>query len=245
MISDINNEPLFTEVSTSYVFRHSGEEIDVLVSNGNVWFHGSDVLRFARFTEHAKGGFGRTLKRISPPDIIKIKDTSFRFPDGRRNRGTFISPRGFLELVESSRKGYNPIMAGWFTEWMEKNLFTEDRDASHWSPARKEPVKLQPVIRSSSSSTDEETERDPMAPVGPNPRLNDGTTINPDEVQFCLCGRTCKCDLREIRPHHPPETGDWIDHGDDFSPETAWPAVWKKVIHEGAGPDYFNSLGIP
>ncbi|WP_170334945.1 hypothetical protein [Ruegeria arenilitoris] len=216
MFTDINNEPLFTEVSARHVFSHDGEEIDILVSNGNIWFHGSDVLRFARFTEHVKGGFGRTLKRVSPPDIIKIKDTPFRFPDGHRNRGSLISPRGFIELVESSRKGYNPIMAGWFTEWLERNLFTDGKDADFWSPARKEMIKLQPVFRSSSRSTYDETERDPLAPVGPNPRLNDGTPINSDEVQFCLCGHTCKCELRYIKPNHPPETDDWIDHGDDI-----------------------------
>lgn len=244
MLTDINNAPLFTDVFTRHVFSHNGEDIDILVSNGNVWFHGSDVLRFARFTEHAKGGFGRTLKRVSPPDIIKIKETPFRFPDGRRNRGAFISPRGFIELVENSRKGYNKILAGFFADWMRDNLFTDGRNADFWSPAREEPVKLQPVFRATSFPDDKETKLDPLAPVGPNPRLNDGTAIKPDEVQFCLCGRACKCELREIRPHHPPETDDWIDHGDDFSPETSWPVVWAKVIHEGAGPDYFNSLTL-
>ncbi len=181
----------FTHTTKSFEDPISGEvAFDVIETNGNLWFNGSDTVKLMGFPPHHKGGYGRTLRRISPPDIIKIKDTPLRFTDGRRNSGSLISPRAVLQLHEGKTQSYNPIKAVQFVEWMNDTVLTGGLDAEAWSPARQEPATLEPVFRSVIKVVDENENGeplDPRRPIGQYQSITDGVPIDRDEVEFCLC----------------------------------------------------------
>lgn len=172
------------------------------------------------------------LQRIAAPDVIKIKDTPFRFTDGRRNGGSLVSPRAILEFAyEKKTQGLNPFKAWPFAEWMNKTLLPDGTDAEAWSPALKPPPTLEPVFRKVTTVVDEDEQGrplDPLRPRVPYHGLITDTPIKPDEVEFCLCpskrddqGR-CWCQGKGgIRsalpvPFVPYEGDEVIDEDDNF-----------------------------
>lgn len=192
---DHDGNALFTEDHEHATINFGGTEVDIIRTNGNLWLSGSETMEAMGFPQHKSGGHGRRLRRIDQPDIIKISDTPFRFSDGRRNRGSFISPRAVLKFAEGGTQGFNPIMANAFVALMEEYFFTNMSDAEALSPAKTKPVSLEPVFHSVERVCDRDErgmELDPLRPVGVYLYAYDNAPIAFDEVEFCLC-----CDERD------------------------------------------------
>ncbi|MGR3621046.1 hypothetical protein [Pseudophaeobacter sp.] len=187
---DDDGQPIFTDNFIHEIIAFEENDFDIIKTNGNIWFNGSDVLNAMGFLQHKSGGQSRRLNRISHPDIIKISDTNFRFPDGRRNRGSLISPRAVLQFAEGGTQGFNQIKALPFVDWMTAAVLSDGLDAEAWSPARAAPVVLAPVFHKTeiAENKDEQgRELDPLRPIGIYPTTTDGAPIGPDEVEFCMC----------------------------------------------------------
>lgn len=165
-------------------------KLDVIETNGNVWFSAPQALALMGFTPHAKGGYHERLKRLCHLDVIKIKDTPFSFSDKRRNRGALISPRAVLEFANSKVPGQNTIASIAFVEWIYANLFIDEQDAIAFSPAKDGSPKIAPVFRSVVSAIDEDEQGrplDPSRPVGLYAPMATIRTLAHDEGEFCLC----------------------------------------------------------
>lgn len=236
-IVDDEGNTLFADTFDHSTHDANGVTIDVISTGGNLWLVGSDVLDAMGFTQHKSGGHSRRLKRTSHPDIIKIADTPFRFTDGRRNRGSFISPRAVMKYAEGKTQGYNPFKALPFIEWMNERLLTDGRDADGWSPAKEKPITLEPVFREVITAKDENEAGEPLDPLRPKgvyPMATVGDPIKHDEVEFCMCPEPweglgkCWCGGKgRIRsaipvPYVPYNGDEVLDDEDDFSPFTAW-----------------------
>lgn len=230
--TDDDGQPIFTDDFTHRVVSYDGEDLDVIETNGNLWLTGAQAAEAMGFPQHKSGGYGRMLQRIAPPDVIKIKDTPFRFTDGRRNGGSLVSPRAIFELAYGKKtQGQNPFKAWPFAEWIKETLLPDGTDAEAWSPARKAPETLEPVFRKVVTVVDEDEQGrplDPLRPTAPYHGLADTAPIQSDEVEFCLCpfdwdglGK-CWCGgkggVRSARPAPfvPYDGDEVIDGEDDF-----------------------------
>ena len=76
-----------------------GVSIDIINLDGKIWFSAPAILMAMGFPNDGKNTSQR-LKRVCPPDIIKVTDTPFRFTDSRRNRGSLISPRAVMLFAQ-------------------------------------------------------------------------------------------------------------------------------------------------
>lgn len=232
---DHDGNALFAEDHQHATINFGGTELDVIKTNGNLWLSGSETMQAMGFQQHKSGGHGRRLQRIDHPDIIKISDTPFRFSDGRRNRGSFISPRAVLKFAEGGTQGFNPIMANAFVEWMKETLFPNGSDAEALSPAKKHRVSLELVFHAIERVVDRDErglELDPLRPVGVYLYAYDNSPLPFDEVEFCLCGDErdglgkCWCRGRGgirkslLKPYIPYDGDEVIDLDDDGS--TPW-----------------------
>ncbi|WP_171132534.1 hypothetical protein [Ruegeria sp. HKCCA5014] len=244
MRTDAIGRPLFDESSFNHVILIFNDllidnhPINVITSGGRKWVYAPDALSAAGVPEAKSGGYSKTLGRIHDMDKVKIAETPFSFDDKRKDRGSLISPCAITALLHKTSRGRNPIATLGFVEWMNEHVM-EGQSAEHWSPQK--PVGLEPVFREAKhhQPTKDNTERDPLAPIGLYRWTNDNRPLGGDEVQFCLCQKTCRCRLMELKPYvHKGD--DVVDVYDDFEPTTAWPKVWAKVSREGARADYFN-----
>jgi hypothetical protein len=82
--------------------------------------------------EHRKHD-ARRRQPFDHADKIKFAETTFRFTDGRRDRGTQISAKAIVEYSESRVRGFNAIKAYAFVAWMNDTPLTDGRDADGWS----------------------------------------------------------------------------------------------------------------
>lgn len=180
--------PMLTNTPLSVYNDFDGDKtVDMIKTNGNLWLFASDVVGMvglnAKDTKHT----GRLLKRLDHPDNIKINNTPFRFNDGRRNRGSLVSPRGVIFLADGKRGAYNPIKATGFVDWMNQQLLC-GYDSHHWSPAKHVIEQLGPIFRKVSHEQPEDNpELDPLRPVGRYLPLVNLPPLQVDEVEFCLC----------------------------------------------------------
>lgn len=189
-LTDNDGQPIFIDSFDHRQMMFEDMTIDIVETNGNIWLNGADILAAMGFQPHHKGGFGRMLKRIDHPDIIKITDTSFRFSDGRRNRGSFISPRAVVQFADGKTQGRNPIKITSFVTWLDESVLIEGRDADGWSPAKKMPISLEPVFHQIIKAVTEDQqgrELDPLRTVRANLLFMTETPIRPDEYEFCIC----------------------------------------------------------
>lgn len=238
-IVDQDGIPLFTEDFDYRLLDANGIPIDVITTNGNLWLSAPPVMEAMGMIANGKGDYARRLNRIDHPDIIRVSDTPFRFADGRRNRGSFISPRAVLKFAEGGTQGFNPFKAIPFVDWMKETLLTEG-DAETWSPARKLPVAFEPVFHKVEKMKDQnETGQplDPLRPVGLYLPMHSTLTLDSHELEFCLCAThreglgKCWCGgkggLRSaLAASFEPYMGDEvIDDDDDFLPVIVWPRV--------------------
>ncbi|MDQ2091059.1 hypothetical protein [Marimonas arenosa] len=236
LLLDHHGYPLFGDVFHHRTETFGGAAIDIIETNGNIWFSGSDALNSMGFEPHRSGGQGRRLKRIEHPDIIKIADTPFRFADGRRNRGSFISPRAILKFADSKTQGFNPFKALPFAEWMKDIAISGGKDAEACSPARPPPTTQAPIFHAIEKVADKDEhghDLDQQRPVGIYQHVADSRPILHDEIEFCLCSDErvglgkCWCRGKGgIRSCLPPlrvvyEGDDVIDDGDDGT-ESGW-----------------------
>ena len=184
---DHDGEALFTDNYDHPVIVYQDtdgpKEIDLIKTQGNLWFSANQVMEVMGFSVNDTGNSGRTLRRIVQPDIIKIKDTPFRFSDGRRNRGSLISPRAVEFFVEGKTKGFHPIKAIGFSSWVAESCL-EGHDADHWSPAKREVQSLGPVFHKiiKAEHEDEAEELDPLRPTGPYPPTLAPPFLKPNEI---------------------------------------------------------------
>lgn len=234
--TDNDGQPIFTDNFVHKEVPFENVMIDVIETNGNLWLSATDALSAMGFQPHHKGGFSRTLQRAEYPDLIKITDTAFRFTDGRRNRGSLISPRAVVQFADGKTQGRNPIMVNTFIVWMEEHLLIIGGDANTWSPARKTAVTLDPVFHSVITVFDKDQqgrELDPLRPKGLYRAADYKSPIGLDELEFCLCGsgwdgfEKCWCDgkgrLRRAIPEPivPYDGNDVLDLEDNFV-EPCW-----------------------
>lgn len=220
-IVDHDGRPLFADDFTHSVHEVAGVSIDVIETSANLWLSGPSVMEAMGFQpDGAGGGYGRRLSRIDHPDIIMITDTPFRFTDGRRNKGSLISPRAVHRFAEGRVKGFNAIKAYAFLQWMDETLWTEG-DEETWSPKRPIPASIEPVFRKVIRVRDENQYGellDPLRPTGPYHGLGHFGPLRPDEIEFATDGFDIPQRVRRI------ELDDdlLIDGQDDFSPLTQW-----------------------
>ncbi|EAQ45629.1 hypothetical protein MED193_08248 [Roseobacter sp. MED193] len=188
-------DALFTDdyehAVTVYTDLSGNRNVDFIKTNGNLWLSASAVIEMvglnAKDTKHT----GRLLARLDHPDIIKIKDTPFRFTDGRRNRGSLVSPRAVKVLADGKTGDFNPIMATNFVDWLNEHLLA-GQDMDHWSPAKRKIERTEPVFRKvTHEKPHDHPELDPLRPVGRYLPLTNVPPLQVDEVEFCLC-----CDER-------------------------------------------------
>jgi hypothetical protein len=233
---DNDGQPIFAETFDHRQVPFENIMIDVIETNGNLWFNGADVLPAMGFQPHHKGGFGRMLQRIDHPDIIKITDTGFRSTDGRRNRGFLISPRAVVQFADGKTQGRNPIKINNFITWMEEHVLIGGRDAKAWSPAKKAAVTLEPVFHRIVRVIDQDEHGRDLDPLRPRRLYRTATLespIGPDEIEFCLCGGSweglgkCWCGGKgRLRvaipaPFIPYDGDDVLDLDDDLT-EPRW-----------------------
>ncbi|MFG6577462.1 hypothetical protein ACGYK6_16390 [Sulfitobacter sp. 1A15333] len=220
-IVDHDGTSLFVDDFTHTTHDADGTSINVFKTNGNLWFSGPDVMMAMGFREEgAGGGYARRLSRIDHPDIIKIADTPFRFADGRRNRGSLISPRAVHRFAEGKVRNFNPIKAYAFLQWMKEALLA-DGDEETWSPARPPPTSSEPVFRDVIKVTDENEygeALDPLRPMGDYHGLGHLGPLLLDEIEFPVDGHGI-FNLRQ--PAEIPD-GLIIDDDDDFLPLKPW-----------------------
>lgn len=187
---DHEGEALFTDdydhSVAVYQDTDGPKEIDIIKTNGNLWFSGNQVLEMMGFNVNDTGNSARTLRRIEHPDIIKIKDTPFRFTDGRRNRGSLICPSAVMFFVEGKTKGFHPIKAVGFSSWLTESCL-EGHDADHWSPAKQKVQSLEPVFHKiiNTKHEIEAEELDPLRPIGPYPPTLSPPLLKSNEIEFC------------------------------------------------------------
>ncbi|WP_417733494.1 hypothetical protein [Roseovarius sp.] len=218
---DHDGIPLFVNDFTHTAHDVDGTSIDVIKTNGNLWLSGPAVMEAMGFQpDGAGGGYARRLSRIDHPDIIKIIDTPFRFADGRRNKGSLISPRAVHRFAEGRVKGFNAIKAYAFLQWMDETLWTEG-DEKTWSPKRPVPAAVEPVFREVIRVRDENQygePLDPLRPTGPYHGLGHFGPLRHDEIEFAIDDSDIPQRVRRI------ELDDdlLIDDEDDFSPLTSW-----------------------
>jgi len=196
---DHDGNPLFSDdcalAEHKYVCCSAEEHlVEVIQTAGNIWFPASTVIDLmgmnAKETKHS----GRVLRRIEHPDVIKIADTPFRFSDGRRNRGSLISPRALQVFGDGGTKGYHPIKANAFLAWVQDDLLRGD-SLDKWSPKAAPKVQLEPKFREVTKVFDEDEQGrplDPLRPTGPYRNSVNPQRLQPDEVEFCLGGRDCE-----------------------------------------------------
>lgn len=186
----------FNHITAVYEDTDGLKDIDIIKTNGNIWLSGNQVMEVMGFNAAETKHTGRALSRIDHPDIIKITDTPFRFTDGRRNRGSLVSPRAVMIFCHSKTKGLNPIRANRFTEWMTEHLL-DGHDAAYRSPAKQAVSRLEPVFREVIIAKHEiEDERlDPMRPSGPYKHTFAPPLLRLDEVEFCE-GKFINCPNR-------------------------------------------------
>jgi len=166
------------------------KEVDVIKTGGNIWFHASSAVELMGMSTDDAKNTARTLKRIDHPDIIKIKDTPFRFPDGRRNRGSFLSPRAIAVLAEKKTKNYNPFKALRFRDWMQDEILMGQPPKS-WSPAKHEKSSFSPTFHAVIKEQPEDhPELDPLRPIGLYLPMVNMPPLQPYEIEFCLCHDT-------------------------------------------------------
>lgn len=220
-IVDHDGKPLFADDFTHSVYEVAGASIDVIETSGNLWLSGPSVMEAMGFQpDGAGGGYSRRLSRIDHPDIIKITDTPFRFTDGRRNRGSLISPRAVHRFAEGKVKGFNAIKAYAFLQWMDETLWTEGNDET-WSPKRPIPSAIGPVFRKVIRVKDENQYGellDPLRPTGPYHGLGHFGPLRRDEVEFAIDG----CEVSQQMCPVDIDDDLIIDDEDDFSPLKAW-----------------------
>jgi hypothetical protein len=188
---DDDGEALFADeyehACITYNDFDENKDVDVIRTNGNLWLHASDVVSLMGMSTNDTGNTGRTLRRLNHPDIIKIKETPFRFTDGRRNRGSLVSPRAVMVFATGKTKGFNPIKANAFVAWMN-DVLLERQDSDHWSPAKHEIDVLEPVFREVTYEQPEDNpELDPLRPVGRYLPLVNLPPLRSGEIEFCLC----------------------------------------------------------
>lgn len=220
-IVDHDGIPLFVDEFTHTAHEVGGISIDVIKTNGNLWLSGPSAMEAMGFQpDGAGGGYGRRLSRIDHPDIIKITDTPFRFTDGRRNRGSLISPRAVHRFAEGRVKGFNAIRAYAFLQWMEETPWTEG-DEETWSPKRPTPVSIEPVFRQVIRVTNENEfaeSLDPLRPIGKYHGLGHFGPLRQDEVEFKIEADDEAKKVIKIEF----DDDELIDEADDFSPWSAW-----------------------
>ena len=220
-IVDHDGRPLFADDFTHSVHEVAGASIDVIKTCGNLWLSGPSVMEAMGFQpDGVGGGYGRRLSRIDYPDIIKITDTPFRFTDGRRNRGSLISPRAVHRFAKGRVKGFNAIKAYAFLQWMEETLWT-DGDEETWSPKKPISATIEPVFRKVIRVKDENQYGellDRLRPTGPYHGLGHFGPLRYDEIEFAIDG----CDTTQKECPVKFDDDLIIDDEDDFSPLTAW-----------------------
>lgn len=220
-IVDHDGIPLFVDDFTHTIHDVDATSVDVIRTNGNLWLSGPAVMEAMGFQQDGGGGgYARRLSRIGHPDIIKITDTPFRFTDGRRNRGSLISPRAVHRFAEGRVQGFNAIKANTFLQWMEETLWTEG-DEETWSPKRPVSATVEPVFRKVIRVRDENQYGellDPLRPTGPYHGLGHFGPLRRDEIEFAADGSDIPQQVHRV------ELDDdlLIDDEDDFSPLTSW-----------------------
>lgn len=220
-IVDHDGIPLFADSFSHTVHEFNGTSIDVIETNGNLWLSAPATMEAMGFRpDSSAGGFGRRLKRIDHPDIIKITSTPFRFTDGRRNRSSLISPRAVHRFAEGKVKGFNPIKAYAFLNWMDEAILTEG-DAISWSPKRQDAASAEPVFREVIRATGENEygeHIDPRRPAGSYHGLGHFGPLRHDEIEFAFASSDVprKVDVIDF------EDDLLLDDEDDFSPLTSW-----------------------
>jgi len=166
---------------------------------------------------------GRALRRVDHPDIIKITNTPFRFSDGRRNRGSLISPRAVMMFAEGKVKDFNPIRSIGFTEWLTEQVL-KGHDAAHWSPAVPPKQTIETVFRKVVKAIDEDSEGRPLDPLRPHGDYHGLLSCGPlreDEIEIGTePARRARKDFDDDLVV--------IDLFDDFRPMTAHrPVPWN------------------
>jgi hypothetical protein len=225
-IVDHDGIPLFVDDFSHTVHKVDGTSIDVLKTSGNLWLSAPAVMEAMGFQpDSSGGGFGRRLKRIDHPDIIKITSTPFRFTDGRRNRSSLISPRAVHHFAEGKVKGFNAIKAYAFLHWMDEAILTEGDEIS-WSPKRHAAVSVEPVFRKVIRARDvnEYGERlDPHRPSGRYHGLSHCGPLRHDEIELAddIPRKVARIDFEEDLLWD----AELLDAEDDFSPLTSWPQM--------------------
>jgi len=220
-IVDHDGIPLFVDDFIHSAHDVDGIPIDVVKTSGNLWLSGPAVMEAMGFQQDgAGGGYARRLSRIDHPDIIKVTDTPFRFTDGRRNRGSLISPRAVHRFAEGRVKGFNAIKAYAFLQWMVETLWTEG-DEETWSPKLSAPAPIEPVFRKVIRVRDENQygeALDPLRPTGPYHGLGHFGPLRHDEIEFAMHGSDIPQRLRRV----DLDDDLLIDDEDDFSPLSSW-----------------------
>jgi len=220
-IVDHDGIPLFVDDFTHTVHEVDGTSVDVIKTNANLWLSGPAVMEAMGFQQDgAGGGYARRLSRVDHPDIIKVMNTPFRFTDGRRNRGSLISPRAVHRFAEGKVKGFNAIKAYAFLQWMDETILTEG-DGSTWSPKRPALASLEPVFRKVIRVRDENQYGEPLDPLRPTRDYHGLGHFGPlrhDEIEFAVDG------FAPIKPIQAVDVDDGlvIDEEDDFLPLTPW-----------------------
>ncbi|MEP4039266.1 hypothetical protein [Pseudophaeobacter sp.] len=219
---DHDGIPLFVDDFIHSTHDANGATIDVIKTTGNLWFSGPAVMEAMGFQQDgAGGGYSRRLSRIKHPDIIKITETPFRFTDGRRNRGSLISPRAVHDFADKKVKGFNAIKSYAFLQWMTETLLS-DGDENSWSPKRPAPIGLEPVFHKVTRVKDQNEhgeDLDPLRPSGEYHGLNHFGPLRIDEVVFAMD----QVSFQQPKSIYDIEDGILIDEEDDFTRLTAWP----------------------
>lgn len=223
---DDDGQPIFTEDFIHKTIDHNGVSLDVIETNGNIWLSAPSVIDLLGLQANGKGDHSRRLRHIRHPDIIKITDTPFRFTDGRRNRGSLISPRAVLQFAEGKTQGFNPIKANNFVAWMSDHILSNGLDAEAWSPAVSTPVPLEPVFHKVIVAVDEDEAGRPLDQLRPAGEYHGLLGLGPlrvDEIEFQFddygIGEQVDLNLDEV------VGGLVIDYEDDFRPFSRVPRL--------------------
>jgi hypothetical protein len=165
---DHDGRPLFAEAFTHETFEVEGVSIDVIETGGRLWLSAPAVFEAMGFPPGKAGkDNAQRLRRVSHPDVIKVEETPFRFTDGRRNRGSLISPRAVMMFAAGKSQGRNAIKANAFVAWMEETLL-DGKEAEEWSPARPPEVTIEPAFRAVIKVTDQNEAGEPLDPLRPS-----------------------------------------------------------------------------
>jgi hypothetical protein len=223
MIDIVDHDGIFLFVDDfTHTIHHVSEmSIDVIKTSGNLWLSAPAVMEAMGFQEDgAGGGYSRRLSRIDHPDIIKITNTPFRFSDGRRNRGSLISPRAVHCFAEGRVKGFNAIKAYAFLQWMDETLI-KDGDETTWSPRRPPHISLEPAFRAVIKVSDENEYGEPLDPLramADNHRIGHFGPLPHDEIEFYIDGFGLPKPMKTVAV----VDGAVIDEEDDFLSLEPW-----------------------